>query len=99
MGGLNQQRSADRAPNPGGKGGRRATPERAASMLGTSSRMFGLYDRVAAPYVARTRTCAGDLRIPMTAMHASFRFLLAAAATHPPPELLIPPAGPVRSVR
>jgi hypothetical protein len=48
MGGLNQQRSADRAPNPGGKGGRRAgTPERAASMLGTSSRMFGLYDRVA----------------------------------------------------
>jgi hypothetical protein len=38
MAGLNQQRSADRAPNPGGKG---------SPMLGTSGRTFGLYDRVA----------------------------------------------------
>jgi hypothetical protein len=31
-------------------------------------------------------------------MHASFRFSLAAPATHLPPELLIPPAGPVRTL-
>jgi len=48
MGGLNRQRSAEnRAPNPGGTGGGHAGTERPASMLGTSSRMFGLYDRVA----------------------------------------------------
>jgi hypothetical protein len=52
-----------------------------------------------APYVARTRTCAGDLRIPLILMHTSFRLSLAAPATHLPPELLTPPAGPVRSVR
>src|SRR5271168_2002284 len=50
MGGhLNRQYSAgNRAPNPGGKGGARAEPpERPVTMLGTGSRMFGLYDRVA----------------------------------------------------
>jgi hypothetical protein len=49
MGGLNPRHSAEnRAPNPGGKGGGGAgTPERPASMLGTGSRVFGLYDRVA----------------------------------------------------
>jgi hypothetical protein len=51
-----------------------------------------------APYVARTRTCAGDLRIPLTVMPASFRLSLAALATHLPPELLIPPAGPSRAL-
>jgi hypothetical protein len=51
-----------------------------------------------APYVARTRTCAGDLRIPLILMHTSLRLSLAAPATPLPRELLTPPAGPVRSV-
>ena len=45
MDGLNRQHPAgNRAPNPGGKGGGRAG---STEMLGTRSRMFGLYDRVA----------------------------------------------------
>jgi hypothetical protein len=51
-----------------------------------------------APHVARTRTCAGDLRIPLMVIHASFRLSLAAPATHLLSELLTPQAGPARSV-
>jgi hypothetical protein len=51
-----------------------------------------------APHVARTRTCAGDLRIPLMVIHASIRLSLAAPATHLLPELLTPQAGPARSV-
>jgi len=52
-----------------------------------------------APYVARTRTCAGDLRIPLKVMIASFRLSLAAPAKHLPLELLTPRASPAWSVR
>jgi hypothetical protein len=101
MGGLNRQHSAEnRAPNPGGKGGGGQAPQSAQRRCWEQAVECSASAIVwPAPYVARTRTCAGDLRIPLILMHTSFRLSLAAPATHLPPELLTPPAAPVRNVR
>jgi hypothetical protein len=100
MGVLNRQHSAEnRAPNPGGKGGGGAgTPERPASMLGTGSRVFGLYDRVACS------VCGQDTYLRRRSPHTSdsdayeFQTFSCRTCNASTPDLLTPPAGPVWSV-